>query len=70
MDGPHSAPAQQYANYGTIMLIGAGISAALGRVNTVGLEIAAFALGMTWLSLFVGNTEQGSLKLEPDSFPD
>ena len=25
VDGPHSAPAEHYVNYGTVMLIGAGI---------------------------------------------
>lgn len=52
------------------LLIATLISAALGRMNTVGLEIVAFALGMAWLSLFVGNTEQDAAKLEPESFPD
>jgi hypothetical protein len=52
------------------MLIGAGISAALGRMNTVGLELVGFALGMLWLSLFVGNTESMAAQLEPDAFPE
>lgn len=25
VDGPHSAPAEHYCNYGTVMLVGAGI---------------------------------------------
>jgi energy-coupling factor transporter transmembrane protein EcfT len=52
------------------MLVGVGISAGLGRMNTVGLEMAGFALGMAWLFLFVGNTEDNAVQLEPDSFPD
>ncbi len=52
------------------MLAGVGLSAALGRMNTVGLEMAGFALGMAWLFLFVGNTEDHAVQLEPDSFPD
>jgi hypothetical protein len=45
------------------------VSAALGRVNTVGLELVAFALGMTWLSSFVGTTDNMARELEPESFP-
>ena len=51
-------------------LIGTLVAAALGRMNTVGLEIVAFALGMAWLSLFVGQTERMGPELEPESFPD
>jgi hypothetical protein len=52
------------------LLLGAGISAAFGRMNTVGLELVGFALGMIWLSLFVGNTENMAAQLEPDAFPE
>ena len=51
------------------LLIGVLISAGLGRMNTVGLEIAGFAIGMTWLALFVGNTESSAkAPAEPESF--
>ena len=52
-----------------VLLVGTLISAALGRMNTVGLEIVAFALGMTWLALFVSNTDDMARQLEPESFP-
>jgi len=45
------------------------IMAAFGRVNTVGLEIIAFVLGMTWLSLFVNSTESLAVEMEPEAFP-
>jgi hypothetical protein len=38
-------------------------------VNTVGLEIAAFALGMIWLSQSVSNRESTAMPLGPDAFP-
>ena len=46
------------------------VAAALGRVNTVGLEVAAFGLGITWLTGFVGTTEDTAKELEPDAFPE
>lgn len=51
------------------LLAGTLVSAALGRINTVGLELVAFALGMTWLSRFVGTTDNMARELEPEAFP-
>lgn len=51
------------------MLAATLVSAALGRTNTVGLEMAAFALGIIWLSRFVQTTEESARELEPDAFP-
>lgn len=52
------------------ILVGTLISSAFGWVNTVGLEIIAFVLGMIWLSQFVGNTEGLSMEVAPEAFPD
>jgi hypothetical protein len=52
------------------MLAATLVSAALGRTNTVGLEMAAFALGIIWLSRFVQTTEETARELEPDAFPN
>ena len=52
------------------LLVAVLVSAGLGRMNTVGLEITGFAIGMTWLALFVDNTESSAQKLEPAEFPE
>ena len=65
-------PREFFASSWTLvtLLIGTLVAAALGRVNTVGLEIMAFALGMAWLALFVGQTERMGPELEPETYPD
>ncbi|MGL4649407.1 MAG: hypothetical protein ACRC1H_08355, partial [Caldilineaceae bacterium] len=51
-----------------IVLAGVLVGRAMGTVNTVGLEIVAFALGLMWLSQFARNTESIAARLEPDAF--
>jgi len=52
------------------VLVATLLLAAFGYFNTVGLEIIAFALGLTWLSMFVRNTESTAAELEPSAFPN
>lgn len=51
------------------LLVATLLLAGLGVFNTVGLEMIAFVLGMTWLALFASNTETKARELEPEAFP-
>lgn len=46
------------------------ISAALGFINTVGLEIISFALGILWLQSLVVNVHGVARRLEPAAYPE
>lgn len=50
------------------VLIGTITWAIIGGVNTVGLELTVFALGLMWLSQFARNTEDLATELEPEAF--
>lgn len=44
--------------------------AAIGRFNTVGLEILSFTLGIYWLHSFVVSSYTTARRLEPAAYPD
>lgn len=46
------------------------VLAALGQINTVGLEIMSFALGILWLQSFVVTAHNAARRLEPTSYPE
>ncbi len=46
------------------------ISAALRFINTVGLEMVCFALGILWLQALVVNVHNTARRLEPASYPE
>lgn len=50
------------------VLIGTIVWAVIGGVNTVGLEMTVFVLGLMWLSQFARNTENLAAEKEPESF--
>ncbi|MCB0124093.1 MAG: hypothetical protein KDE58_17685 [Caldilineaceae bacterium] len=50
------------------VLIGAIVWAISGGVNTVGLEMTVFVLGLMWLSQFARNTENVAAEQEPEAF--
>jgi uncharacterized membrane protein YidH (DUF202 family) len=45
------------------------VMAALGTINTVGLEMISFALGILWLQSFVVTVHNIAQRLEPESYP-
>lgn len=51
------------------LLIGAILWAISGGVNTVGLELTVFGLGLMWLSQFARNTQNLAVEQEPEAFP-
>ena len=50
------------------VLIGTIVWAISGAVNTVGLGMSVFVLGLMWLSQFARNTENLAIELEPEAF--
>lgn len=50
-------------------LVGTLGLAAVGYFNTVGLEVIAFALGITWLQMFTNAVHSEALHLAPDAYP-
>lgn len=63
-------PQEFHAMSGTVVavLIGTISWAIIGGVNTVGLELTVFVLGLMWLSQFAHNTENLAAEQEPESF--
>ena len=51
-----------------IVLIATIAWAIRGGVNTVGLEMTVFVLGLRWLSQFARNTENLAIEQEPEAF--
>jgi len=51
-----------------LVLIGTIAWAISGGVNTVGLEMSVFVLGLMWLSQFARNTENVAMAQEPEAF--
>lgn len=50
------------------VLVGTIVWAIIGGVNTVGLEMTVFVLGLMWLSAFANTTENLAREKEPESF--
>lgn len=50
-------------------LVGTLALAAVGYFNTVGLEVIAFALGITWLQMFTNAVHSDAVHLAPDAYP-
>jgi hypothetical membrane protein len=63
-------PREFLATSGTVViaLVGTIIWAIIGGVNTVGLEMTVFVLGLMWLSAFANTTENLAREKEPESF--
>ncbi|MCB0110158.1 MAG: hypothetical protein KDE53_29765, partial [Caldilineaceae bacterium] len=63
-------PAEFHTLSATVVavLIGTIAWAVSGGVNTVGLEITVFVLGLMWLSQFARNTENLAIEQEPAAF--
>jgi hypothetical protein len=51
------------------VLVAVLIMAGVGYINTVGLEVIGFALGVLWMQALGSNVYHIAIKLEPESYP-